>query len=188
MKQVTLVHNDSRRFVVLDRDGTIIKDTHYLDDPDKIEFLPGAIKGMLRLQELGLGLAIITNQSGVGRGYFSLDTLGLIHERLLNLLKCEGISIDGIYYCPHMPDENCNCRKPRTDLIKTAARELNFDLASCFVIGDKNTDIELGQRVGAATVLVTGDSGGTLTSEKNADSTFIVAGLGEAAEIITGLL
>ena len=182
------MQDSARRFVVLDRDGTIIKDANYLDDPNKIEFLPGAIDGLLRFLELGLGIAIVTNQSGVGRGYFSLKTLDLIHERLLGLLTREGILIDGIYFCPHTPDENCNCRKPRTDLVKVAARDLNFDPNLCFVIGDKYSDIELGKRVGAITILVTGNTVCILNAENGTTPTFSVVGLTEAAQIIADLL
>ena len=104
----------AKRYVLLDRDGTIIVDKHYLADPAEVELLPGAAKGLRQIQRLGYGLILITNQSGVGRGKFTTETVDAVHEELVRQLKCEGINLDGIYYCPHVPEDDCNCRKPRT--------------------------------------------------------------------------
>jgi phosphoheptose isomerase len=143
-----------RRFVVLDRDGTINVERHYLSDPGQLDLFPGVAQGMHQMSHMGLGLVVITNQSGIGRGYFDPMRLELIHQRLRELLKAEDVHLDGIYICPHRPEEDCSCRKPRPGLLELAAKELDFDPKACFVIGDKACDIELGKRVGATTLLV----------------------------------
>jgi D-glycero-D-manno-heptose 1,7-bisphosphate phosphatase len=142
----------SRRYVLLDRDGTLIVERNYLSDPSQIELMPGAVDGLKLLQSRGFGTVIVTNQSGIGRGYFDEVQLEIIHLRLRNLLSIEGITIDGIYYCPHLPDDNCLCRKPQPGLVYRAAAELQFHPGESFVIGDKPCDIEMGRRIRAATV------------------------------------
>jgi D-glycero-D-manno-heptose 1,7-bisphosphate phosphatase len=144
----------SKRFVILDRDGTVIVERHYLSDPAQVELLPNAVEGLRHIRELGFGLVLVTNQSGIGRGYFNEAQLTQIHDRLRAALKAEGLTLDGIYYCPHTPDDDCFCRKPRTGLIERAAKDLLFDPASSVVIGDKASDIMLGQRASATTILV----------------------------------
>ena len=117
-----------QRFVVLDRDGTIIVEHHYLSDPDRVELLPGVAEGLCQLTQMGLGLVVITNQSAVGRGFFDLARLNLIHQRLYALLETEQVHLNGVYFCPHTPQENCPCRKPRPELLELAGKELGFDL------------------------------------------------------------
>src|ERR1700740_1318918 len=129
-----------QRFVLLDRDGTIIVERHYLSDPEWVELLPGAVSGLRQLSQMGLGLVVITNQSGIGRGFFDETRLELIHRRMSKLLAAEEVTLSGIYFCPHTPDTDCCCRKPRPGLVKQAARQLNFDLQDAFVIGDKPCD------------------------------------------------
>ncbi len=143
-----------RRFVALDRDGTIIVEREYLSSPDQVELLPGAGAGLRAMRDLGLGLLIVTNQSAVGRGYFDLARLEEIHGRLKELLLAEGVKLDGIYVCPHRPEDGCDCRKPLPGLLLQASRELGFDAAHVLVIGDKPCDIELGRGFGAKTILV----------------------------------
>lgn len=140
--------------MVLDRDGTINIDRHYISDPAQLEFLPNAARGLQRLQALGCRLVIITNQSGVGRGYFLLEDLERVHRRLREMIAGLGVTIEGIYFCPHRPDEGCACRKPGTELMERAARELGFDPAESVVIGDKVSDVEFGKAVGARTLLI----------------------------------
>ena len=172
------------RYVALDRDGTIIAERHYLVDPDKVELSPGAAEGLSRLREIGLGLVVITNQSAIGRGYLDTAGLDLIHQRLAELLAAQGVSLDGIYFCPHIPEDACSCRKPNTRLLESAAADLNFDPRQCFVIGDNANDIELGQRVGATTFLVRTGYGKRVTQEGTSAPDFTVEGLLEAAGII----
>ena len=173
-----------RRFVVLDRDGTIIKKCHYLSDPLQVELIPGASRGLRQLMDLGLGLVVITNQSAVGRGYLSTSKLGLIHKRLSELLDAEGVHLKGIYVCPHTPQDDCSCRKPRTGLLELAARELDFEPRSCFVIGDQVSDVGLGQRAGATTFLVRTGYGAELAGEGTCPSDYIVDSLFDAAQIV----
>lgn len=143
-----------KRFVILDRDGTIIIERNYLSHHNQVELIPNAAIGLKKLKDFGLGLLVVTNQAGVGRGYFNLQDLKLIHKRMIDLLAIEGVTLDGIYFCPHIPEDNCNCRKPKLGLIEKAVKEHNFDPKVSFVIGDKAIDIELGQKMRAATFLV----------------------------------
>lgn len=139
---------------IVDRDGTIVRNRHYLSEPGGLEFLPGAADGLRALYEQSFGLVVITNQSGVGRGLFSLEQLEAMNARLMRMVEDIGARIERIYVCPHRPDENCPCRKPRTLLLLRAATELRFDPARAVVIGDSPSDVEFGHRVGALTMLV----------------------------------
>lgn len=140
--------------VFLDRDGTVIVDKHYLCEPEGVELLPGAVEGLRHMRSLGLALVLVSNQSGVGRGYFGLDAVERVHKRLVAMLEAQGVRLDGIYFCPHGPEESCSCRKPAPGLILRAAQELGIDPAASFVVGDKPCDVELGQGVGATSFLV----------------------------------
>ena len=176
-----------RRFVALDRDGTVIVERHYLSEPREVELLQGAASGLQRLRDLGLGLILVTNQSAIGRGMFDHERLALIHDRLKELLAEHGVSFDGIFYCPHLPSEGCACRKPRTAMLHAAANELGFDPEFCFVIGDKQCDVELGNNLGATSVLVrTGYGREAEAAGVAAD--YVVSDLNEAAAVIEGLL
>jgi D-glycero-D-manno-heptose 1,7-bisphosphate phosphatase len=115
---------------------------------------PGVGAALRRLSEAGFGLAVITNQSGIGRGLFSRDDADRVNERLRALLADDGAVLDGIYMCPHSPDQSCDCRKPLPGLVERAAADLGFDPRDSIVVGDKQADIALGQGVGASTVLV----------------------------------
>ncbi len=143
-----------RRFVLLDRDGTIIVERDHLSSPEQVELLPNSAEGLRRLRKLGLGLVVVSNQSAIGRGLFDEARLEAIHRRLRELLKAEDIELDAIYVCPHPPDAGCPCRKPETGLVQQAAREYDFDPGQSFVVGDKECDIEMGRRIGAVTILV----------------------------------
>jgi D-glycero-D-manno-heptose 1,7-bisphosphate phosphatase len=181
-----------RRFVVLDRDGTINIEREYLSAPEQLELLPGAGYGLRHLQKLGLGLVVITNQSGVGRGYFDRAHLDFIHERLCALLAAEGIQLDGIYVCPHHPSDGCTCRKPQSELLEKAAREHQFKPSEAFVIGDKVIDIELGRRVGATTLLVRTGYGTQIAALATAQMAvtwdYLVDDLSNAAAVIARLV
>ena len=177
-----------RRAVLLDRDGTIIVDKHYLADPREVELIAGAAEGLRRLATLGLRLVVVTNQSGIGRGYLDAERLERIHRELSRLLVEQGVRLDGIFWCPHRPEDGCDCRKPRTGLVDRAAAELRFDPADGFVVGDKSADIELGRRLGATTLLVrTGDGKRTeAAGEPRADH--VTDDLFEASRVIERLL
>ena len=149
-----------------------------------MELLPGVVEGLKLLKSRGLGIVIVTNQSGVSRGYFDTNQLENMHRRLRDLLLHEGITIDGIYYCPHAPDDKCLCRKPQPGLVYQAAAELHFDPCESFVVGDKPCDVEMGRRVRATTVLVRtgyGAQDGIREAEK---PDFVAKDLVEAAAFI----
>ncbi len=173
-----------RRFVVLDRDGTIIVERHYLSDANQVELLPSTAKGLRQIAEMGMGLVIVTNQSGVGRGFFDEARLAEIHQRLQELLAAAGVYLDGIYYCPHIPDDGCLCRKPQIGLLQRAAQELEFDLQDSFVIGDKPCDIELGKNAGATTILVRTGYGAEVAAKEEIAADFVVDDLWAAAQTI----
>ena len=172
----------TRRFVLLDRDGTVNVERHYLADPDGVELLPNAAAGLRRMRELGFGLILVTNQSGLGRGYFDQPALDAVHQRLHELLKAEGVALDGIYYCPHTEEAGCGCRKPRPGLVLRAAADLGFDPAESFAIGDRPCDIDLGRGLGATTVLVRTGYGAEHAHTVRAD--FVAADLLEAADLV----
>ncbi len=177
-----------RRFVLLDRDGTLIVEKHYLSDPEQVELIEGAAEGLRRLAARGLGLVLVTNQSGIGRGFFDAARLAEIHERLLRELRAEGVELDGIFVCPHHPDERCACRKPRTGLVQRAAAELGFDPARAFVIGDLPSDVALGRALGATTLLVRTGHGAATLARGETHPDHVVADLREAAQRIELLL
>jgi D-glycero-D-manno-heptose 1,7-bisphosphate phosphatase len=144
----------SRPFVLLDRDGTLNVEKHYLSDPDQLELFPAVVPALKRLRELGYGLVVLTNQSGIGRGYFGLDAVDRVHDRLRELLAAGGVSVDGIYICPHGPDEACDCRKPLPGMARQAMADFGFDPAQAIMIGDKAADVDLGHAIGATSILV----------------------------------
>ncbi|HLK71080.1 MAG TPA: HAD-IIIA family hydrolase, partial [Steroidobacteraceae bacterium] len=119
-----------------------------------LEFLPGAIEGLRRLHSAGYRLIIISNQSGVARGLLTLERLEQINQHLRSMVREGGALLTGIYCCPHHPSEGCACRKPNVELVRQAAHELKFNPAAAVVIGDRNSDIELGRRLGATTIRI----------------------------------
>ena len=139
-----------RRAVFLDRDGTINEEVGYLDDPEHLYLIPGAAEAIRLLNEAGILVIVVSNQAGVGRGYFPVETVEAIHEQLAK----HHARLDAIYYCPHHPSEGCDCRKPKTGMLWQAAREHGVDLARAIMVGDKVSDLEAGHRAGCRTVLV----------------------------------
>jgi D-glycero-D-manno-heptose 1,7-bisphosphate phosphatase len=146
--------NNDRRYILLDRDGTIVVEKNYLSTVDGIELLPGAVDGLRKLQDAGFGLIVVTNQSGIARGLLTLGTLAEIHAELQRQLAAGGVRIDAFYSCPHVPEDDCDCRKPKPLLALRAASDFGFDLRRAFVIGDKPADIDLGRNCGAHTILM----------------------------------
>jgi D-glycero-D-manno-heptose 1,7-bisphosphate phosphatase len=140
--------------VFVDRDGTICFDKHYLADPKELELIPTVTQGIRRLNEAGIPVIVITNQSGIARGFFDEKALARIHAKLGEMLASEHARIDDIFYCPHMPDAGCRCRKPRTGMIEDAAKRHGIDLGQSFVIGDRMMDIEMAHMVKAMGILV----------------------------------
>jgi D-glycero-D-manno-heptose 1,7-bisphosphate phosphatase len=177
-----------RPFAVLDRDGTLIVDRHYLTDPGQVQLLPGAAAGVAKLRALGLGVVVLTNQSAIGRGLLDEPTLAAIHDRLRSLLAAQDLGLDGIYHCPHVPEAGCGCRKPRTGLLDRAACDLEIDLEASFVIGDKACDVELGQAVGATTILVRTGNGSRLEENARVRADDVVDDLEAAAGLVARLI
>jgi D-glycero-D-manno-heptose 1,7-bisphosphate phosphatase len=141
--------------VFLDRDGTIIEDKNYLSNPDDVALVEGAAEGIARINALLIPAIVITNQSGIGRGFFTVEEHLAVTARLDELLQKKGAKIDATYYCPHAPDEGCDCRKPGTRLFRQAAEEdPGIDLARSLYIGDRMRDIEPGLTLGGDAVLV----------------------------------
>jgi histidinol-phosphate phosphatase family protein len=136
------------RFVFLDRDGTLVRDVGYPHRDEDYALLPGVVTGLRRLARAGFRLAIVTNQSGIGRGMFGEREFRRFQDRLLADLAAAGLHIEATYHCPHRPDEGCACRKPAPGLLQRAAAELDADLARSWVIGDSERDVELAQRAG----------------------------------------
>lgn len=177
-----------KRFVLLDRDGTLLIHRPYLSHPNQVELIPGAIEALKEFKKMGLGIVIITNQSGIGRGYFDLETLEKIHQRLVELLSKEDVFLDDIYFCPHTPEDNCLCRKPKLELIEQAAKKHHFDPKLSFVIGDNKSDLELGKNIGALTILVRTGDGAEVEKEQDLNLDFAVDSLVETIPIIKGYL
>ena len=184
----SMSQNERRPFIVLDRDGTIIEERDYLSDPDRVKLLPGVVEALRDLRQMGFGLVVITNQSGVGRGLFDERQLGRVHERLGQELEAAGVHLDGLYFCPHNPDDDCFCRKPKVGLIHKAAEELGFSLEKCIVVGDKASDIQMGRRIGAVTFLVRTGYGSEVAAEAKVAADYVVDDLLAAAVIIRRLL
>ena len=172
------------KLALLDRDGTIVVEKNYLFSPHQVELLPGAAEGIKLLRVLGLATVVVTNQSGIGRGYFGLEHLDLIHQRLCKQLARRGTGLDAIYVCPHLPDSGCNCRKPAAGLAWKAATEFQADLSRSFMVGDKKCDIDFGKNIGAITILVRTGYGESLAAEGKSQPDFIVKDLLEAAKVI----
>ncbi|HEY1187157.1 MAG TPA: HAD family hydrolase [Gemmata sp.] len=150
-----------REAVFLDRDGTLIEEVNYLSHPDQVRLIPGAAEAVRRLNDLGVLVVVVTNQSGVARGYFPESRVVEVHERLIALLAERGAVVDAFYFCPHHPKEGigvyrvtCGCRKPKPGMLLAAARDLGIDLAGSWMIGDKPCDAEAGLAAGCRALLV----------------------------------
>ena len=136
--------------ILLDRDGTLIEERHYLKDPDQVALILGTVAPLRRLAELGCRFFLASNQSGIGRGILTEDDYQSVHERLQAMLLAEGIRLGGAAFCPHVPDAGCDCRKPRTGLWKQLAGQFGLRPENTVMIGDKIADIRFGQAIGCA--------------------------------------
>jgi heptosyltransferase-2 len=131
------------------------RDTGYVRSPQELDLLAGVVEAVARLNRERACVVLITNQSGIGRGLVSSASVDAVHARLRELLHAGGASLDGIYCCPHHPDDGCLCRKPGTLLVERAVAELGLDGTSAYVVGDQKRDVELARRIDARSVLVT---------------------------------
>lgn len=171
--------------VLLDRDGVINTEVEYLHEPDKFEFIPGALKGIKKMHEAGYKIVVITTQAGIGLGYFTKEDFFKVTKTMLKGFKEQGIPVSRVYFCPHSVSDNCNCRKPKTGLLERAKQDLNLDMANSWMIGDKTSDILAGKNAGCKTILVkTGHAGND--KEYPVEPTHITENLLEAASTITG--
>lgn len=160
-REVRIVCQQQRRAAIfLDRDGTIIEEVNYLKDPAEVQLIPGVIPA-LRILQRHFPLVVITNQAGIARGYLDENRLHQIHDHLRALLAQLGVSLAGIYYCPHHPYVGhppylgeCRCRKPKPGMLLAAAADLSLDLSTSYTIGDKLSDIAAGSNAGTRTILV----------------------------------
>ena len=147
--------------VFIDKDGTLVENIPYNVNPEQIKLVDGAIEGLKLLQKAGYKIIIVSNQSGVARGYYTEADLTRVEEHLRATLSSEGIPLDGFYYCPHYPDGkikdysiDCMCRKPRPGMLFKAGRDHNINLAASWIIGDILDDVEAGRRADCYTVLI----------------------------------
>ncbi len=172
--------------IFLDRDGTLNPDPGYINAPDQFELFPGVPEALARLKRAGARLIVVTNQSGIARGFLTREDLDAVHMKLQRLLDGAGASLDAIYFCPHHPDDGCDCRKPNRGMVDQAVRERGVNLDRSYLIGDHIRDIELAKRIGARSVLVTTGVVPTLEAERlkasGAAPDGIASSLAEAAD------
>jgi len=176
--------------VFLDRDGTINEDVGYLRDIGQLTIMPGVTQAIRILNNCGFKVVVVTNQSGVARGYFCEEFIGQLHDHLRAVLQEKGAIIDAFYYCPHHPTEGfppyrkiCSCRKPETGMFIQAARDLRLDLSCSYMVGDKIQDIQAGKKAGVKTILVkTGY--GSFVKEEDIISEYVAQDLFSAAQWI----
>lgn len=158
-----------RQAVFLDRDGTLIYDRNYLADPDGVALLPGIVPALRALRNCAFALVLVSNQSGVGRGFYSAETLALVDARLQQLLLEHEITLDGTYYCLHAPWEGCACRKPNPGMLQQAVRDLDLDMAQSWMIGDKLDDVLAGKRAGCRAILLSKQPVATIIPDQAPD-------------------
>jgi D,D-heptose 1,7-bisphosphate phosphatase len=176
--------------VFLDKDGTLVRDVPFNDDPAKVSLLPGVGAGLRQLAEAGFALIVVTNQSGLARGLMTEPGMRATMRRMSELLAAERVSLHGIYVCPHHPAgvvpglrTECDCRKPRTGLLRLAAAQHDIDFAESWLVGDILDDVEAGGRAGCRTVLLTGGETEWLDGAYRTPDA-IVTGFMAAAEVI----
>ena len=171
------------RAVFIDRDGVITEDPpHYAHRSDQLRIIPGSAQAIQLLNVHNFRIIVVSNQSGVARGYYQEEDVKTFNDGMTELLAKEGAHIDAIYYCPHHPDAiierykiNCDCRKPKSGMLFLAANQLNIDLAKSFVVGDKWSDIQAGEAAGCKTILVLTGHGRDEIKLKNMSSKQIIA-------------
>lgn len=148
------------KLVILDRDGVINHDSDdYIKSPEEWVPIPGSLEAIARLHREGYKVIVATNQSGVGRGLFDMDTLGRIHSRMLEAVRAKGGEIDAIFYCPHKPEDDCMCRKPQPGLFQEIAERLKVNLNGVYAVGDTERDVAAARLVSARPVLVRSGKG-----------------------------
>lgn len=179
----------TRRFALLDRDGTINEERHHLATAAEVALIPGSADALVRLRDdLGMGIVVVTNQAEVGRGNLDASELDRIHDRLRALLTARGASVDAIEVCPHAPEDGCDCRKPRPGMALRAAARLGFDPSEAVVVGDHLADLGMGRAIGATTILVRTGHGIEAESAAGDLADHVADDLGDAVAIIAALV
>lgn len=170
----------------LDRDGPIIIDTGYIDSPERVFLSEGAVEGLKMLKDHGYKVIIISGQSGVGRGKFTMTQAEAVHQKTIELLKEQGVEIDDAYYCYHAPEDKCFCRKPQPTQVHEAAQKHNIDIEHSFFAGDKPSDLKTGRNANPKmkTVLVGEKGGDPLLEEESHLADYKAPNLLEAAKWI----
>jgi D-glycero-D-manno-heptose 1,7-bisphosphate phosphatase len=172
-----------RKAVFLDRDGTIIRDMIYLNDPEKIEVFAESYPALKMLHDRGYLIILVTNQSGVARGFVQLENLHKINQLIGEDFKNHDTVITDVFYCPHPVDGGCECRKPNTGMLKDAARRHGIDLKLSWMIGDRMTDVEAGRRAGCRSILLQNETTPPIDQQWSAPE-IICRDVLEAAELI----
>lgn len=174
------------KLIILDRDGVINHDSDfYIKSPEEWSPIAGSLEAIAKLNQAGYTVAVATNQSGVGRGFYDLATLEKIHTKMQNALKTLGGKIDKIFFCPHIPDENCNCRKPKSGLYQQIAQHYNCSLVDVPAIGDSLRDIQAAQIEKCYPILVlTGNGVKTLAQNKDLQGVTIFPDLAAAVDAL----
>ncbi len=165
--------------VFFDRDGTIIEEKNYLSNVKDVKILDGVIEGLALLKAHQFLLILVSNQSGVGRGFFGVDAVNDVNHHINTILKRQGVPFDGIYFCPHYPSGivskyavDCDCRKPKIKMALMAKKDFNIDLQQSYMIGDKDSDIEFGRNFNAAAVIQVATGYGAAKIEPNQSDFF----------------
>lgn len=170
------------RAVFLDRDGVINIEKEYLHTVEAFEFIDGVFDACRHFQHLGYKLVIVTNQSGIGRGFYTEDDFETLTLWMLEQFRRHGVLIDAVYHCPHTPDTACSCRKPNPGMMLQAAQEHNIDLSDSWMIGDKESDIEAALAAGIGhTILV---RSGHAINEKESRADYLLDSIKESIDII----
>jgi len=172
-----------RPAIFADRDGTLVEEVNYLSRIEDLRLLPNTYKALHDLKAAGYAIIVITNQSGIGKGYYTTDDMNAIHRQMQ--FELDGV-IDGFYHCPHRPDAGCECRKPKVKLLLDAQRELELDLPQSWMIGDKDIDIQTGANLNLKTILVSTGYGSEHKDSLKVQPTFFASEIGDAADIILG--
>lgn len=166
--------------VFLDRDGVVNVYKPYIYRKKDFEFAPRVFEALQKLSQTVYKAVIITNQAGIGRGYYTAQDVDKLHSWMLGEFKKHHVRIDGVYYCPHRPDDDCACRKPNIGLVEIAAKGFDLDLSKSWIVGDDPKDIVLGKKAGMRTIMVENK----FLPQSTANPDFVVTGLSGAIEII----
>ena len=181
----TVAEAGARPAVFIDRDGTLIQERRYLADPTGVEMIAGVMDAVRALKNGGFAVVVVTNQSGIARGLYTLEDYEAVAARVDEVLRENGASVDGVYFCPHHPEVtgDCDCRKPGTGMYQAAAEELDLDLARSYYVGDKVTDVLPGIALGGVPILVRTGYGVEHEAAVPRE-TQVVQDLSEAAQLI----